>query len=157
MKSVLGHCLILLLSRAAAASTLLEEQDVTTPNNSLDHPMIRRGLKKSKVSSPSGCIQIKDGDYNAMAEVVVTGVCSCKAVEDALLNIICKDEFSFNKCDVEADNLSCHTTSVEILAEDIDKKDAIKRISVGSIEEGLQNELGSQIEIKINDYWVWKN
>lgn len=154
MKSVLSHCLILLLSRAAAASTLLQEQDVTTPINSMDHPMIRRGLKKSKVSSPSECIQIKDGDYNAMASVVVIGICSCKDVEDALANIIC--EFSFDECYAEIDNPSCHTTLVEILATDIDKKDASKKINVASIEKGLQNELGSPIEIKINNYRVSK-
>lgn len=157
MKSVVGYCLILLLSSATATAALLEEQDVTTPINYLDHPMIRRGLKKSKFASVSGCIQIKDGDYSASASVDVTGICNCEAVVAALEKIICKDEFSIDTCDADSGNSSCHTTSVSILAEDIDKKDAKKKISVDSIEKGLQNNFGSQIEIRINKYFVWKN
>ncbi|GFH47275.1 predicted protein [Chaetoceros tenuissimus] len=120
--------------------------------------MIRRGLKKSKVISASGCIGIKDGDYSATASVDVTGICNCKAVEDALKNIICKDvKFSIQSC-VPDSSTGCHTTSVSIVADDIDKKDASKKISVDSIEEKLKVELKSpQFELSINNYLVWKN
>lgn len=156
MKSVLGYCLILLLSSATAAAALLEEQDVTTPINYLDHPMIRRGLKKSKKTSTSGCIGIKDGDYSAAASVDIIGTCDCRAVLHALEEIICKDEFSIDSCD-DSGNPSCDTTLVAILAKDIDKKDASKKFKLESIEKGLQNVLGPQIEIIINDYGIWKN
>lgn len=155
MKSVFGHCLILLLCGAAAA--LLEEQDVSTPVNSLDHPMIRRGLKKAKVTSSNGCIQIKDDDYSATAAVDVTGICDCDDLQVALEKIICADEFLIHTCDADKANPSCDTTSVSIRSADYDKKDASKKISVASIEKGLQNDLGTQIEISINNYWVWKN